>query len=142
MAYATATNMIARFGAAELIRMTTPEGAAMEAIDTVAVERALAEASDLIDSYLRTRYAVPLVAVPLAVAGCCCRLARHDLAMGENRGPTEQMIAARRQDIAWLENVAKGVVTLDGVVPASTDQSGARLRDRESQFNSTTLADW
>lgn len=142
MAYAAATDMIARFGSAELIRMTTPEGQAMEAIDTVAVERALAEASDLIDSYLRTRYAVPLVGVPLAVSGCCCRLARYDLAHGENRGPTEQMITARRQDIAWLENVAKGVVTLDGLVPASADQSGARLRDRESMFNADNLAGW
>jgi phage gp36-like protein len=142
MAYATASDMIARFGSAELIRMTTPEGAAMEAIDADAVARALAEASDKIDSYLRTRYAVPLASVPSAIAGCCMRMARYDLARGPNREPTEQMRRDNDSDVKWLENIARGMVTLDGIVPASPDQSGARLRDRDSQFNADSLAGW
>lgn len=142
MAYATTADMIARFGSAELIRMTTPEGAAMEAIDAAAVERALEEASSVIDSYLRTRYAVPVASVPAAVAGCCARMARHDLARGPNREPTEQMRRDQAADIAWLEGIAKGRVTLDGLVAASPDQSGARLRDRDSQFNAASLAHW
>lgn len=142
MAYATAADMIARFGTAELIRMTTPEGAAMEAIDTAAVDRALVEASDVIDSYLRTRYAVPLATVPPSIAGCACRLARHDLARGENREPTQQMVDARREDIAWLDRIAKGIVTLDGLAPPSVDQSGARLRDRCGAFTADNLRGW
>lgn len=142
MSYATVTDMIGRFGSTELIRMTTPEGAAMEAIDTVAVERALAEASSVIDSYLRTRYAVPLVAVPLVVVGVACRMARYSLAHGENREPTEQMRMARKEDIGWLEGVAKGMVTLDGVAPANPDQSGARVADRARAFDAEALARW
>lgn len=142
MAYAAVTDMITRFGSSELIRMTTPEGQDMTAIDTVAVERALAEASDLVDSYLRTRYAVPLVAVPLSVRGLTCRMARYDLAHGENREPTEQMRLARREDVEWLGNIAKGLVTLDGVAPASLDQSGARASDRERSFSADSLAEW
>ena len=142
MAYATAADMVARFGSAELIRMTTPEGAAMEAIDADAVARALDEATDKIDSYLRTRYAVPLASVPAAIAGCCMRMARFDLARGPNREPTEQMRRDNDADVKWLENIAKGMVTLDGLVAASPDQSGARLRDRDSQFNADSLAGW
>jgi phage gp36-like protein len=142
MAYATTADMIARFGSAELIRMTTPEGAAMEAIDAAAVARALDEASDRIDSYLRTRYAVPLTAAPASIAGACCRMARFDLARGPNREPTEQMRRDLDADVKWLEGIAAGRVTLDGIAPASPDQSGARLRDRDSQFNADSLALW
>ena len=142
MAYATAADMIARFGSTELIRLTTPAGAAMEAIDAVAVDRALTEASDRIDSYLRTRYAVPLASVPSAVAGACCRMARFDLARGPNSEPTEQMRRDMDADVKWLEGIAAGRVTLDGIVPASPDQSGARLRDRESMFNADSLGTW
>lgn len=142
MAYATVADMIDRFGSTELIRMTTPEGQDMAAIDTAAVERALAEASDLVDSYLRTQYAVPLATAPLAVAGATCRLARYSLAHGENREPTEQMRLARKEDLDWLAMIAKGTVTLDGVAPAAIDQSGARTSDRARSFSTDSLAEW
>jgi phage gp36-like protein len=142
MPYATASDMIARFGSTELIRMTTPEGQAMDAIDTAAVDRAIAEASGQVDSYLRTRYAVPLVAVPVEITGLTCRMARYSLAHGENREPTEQMRMARKEDIAWLEGIAKGLVTLDGVAPANPAQSGARSTDRARPFDADALGLW
>ncbi len=142
MAYATVTDMINRFGAAELTRLTTPEGQDMAAIDTVAVERAIAEASGLVDSYLRTRYEVPLVGVPIEITGAACTLARYSLAMGENREPTEQMRLARKETIDWLSAIGAGRVTLNGAVPASTTQSGARTSDRCRPFNTDSLAGW
>ena len=95
MAYATAADMIARFGTAELIRMTTPEGAAMEAIDTAAVDRALVEASDVIDSYLRTRYAVPLATVPPSVPLDVSRLMRRSATMVPPALSRAEPVAAR-----------------------------------------------
>ncbi len=142
MPYATAADMVERFGATELIRMTTPEGQDMTAIDTVAVERAIAEAADLADSYLRTRYEVPLATVPLALRGVVCRLARYSLAHGENREPTEQMRLARKEDIDWLTAISAGRVVLDGAAPASLTQSGARTADRERPFDAASLARW
>lgn len=142
MPYASVADMTARFGATELIRMTTPEGQDMAAIDAAAVERAIAEADDLADSYLRKRYAVPLASPPLALTGAVCALARHSLAQGENREPTEQMRQARTDALAWLRMVADGTVTLDGLAPASTTQSGAQAADRSRAFSAESLEDW
>lgn len=142
MSYATAADMIARFGPTELMRMTTPEGEDMQAVNTVAVERALAEASDLADSYLRGRYTVPLVAVPLTLQAHVQHLARYSLALGENREPTEQMKMARADAVAWLKGVADNTVTLEGIAPASPTQSGAMTSDRERPFNAASLARW
>lgn len=142
MSYATAADMIARFGSAELVRMTTPAGQDLGPLDTVAVERATAEASALIDSWLRGRYATPLVAVPLEIRAACCILARHSLAHGENREPTAQMTAARNEVMAWLRALAEGKALLADAVPATTAESGAMASDRPRAFNADSLRGW
>ncbi|MFT8419414.1 MAG: phage protein Gp36 family protein [Acetobacter sp.] len=68
MAYATVDDMTKSFGEDELITVTTPRGVERTVIDQDQVNTAIGVASDEIDSYLRRRYAVPLVTAPPTAA--------------------------------------------------------------------------
>ena len=137
MAYATVSDMVSRFGEVELIRLTTPEGQDATAIDVVAVDRALTEASATIDTYLRQRYQVPMDLAPPEIARATCMLARYDLSLGENREPSEQTRLARKEAIDWLTLIAGGKVLLDLAEIAAGDNSYAQMSDRPAAFGST-----
>lgn len=142
MAYATTADMIARFGEAEMISLTADPGNLAGPVVTARSDRALAEASALIDSYLRRRYLVPLAAAPAEILRACCILARYDLAQGEQRDPTEQMRLARKETIAWLEMLASGTALLDGVPLAGSAGAGGRVQDRERVFSDSNFGRW
>ena len=130
MAYATTTDMIALFGEPEMILLTTKTGDALDAVNTDRSDQALADASDTIDSYLRKRYAVPLTGtIPLSVARAARALARYDLAIGKDSAPSKEMRLAREEVLGWLDGLADGRLTLDGLEP-SGDYSGAMTQDR------------
>jgi phage gp36-like protein len=137
--YATVEDMIGQWGEAEMIRLTAPEGQLDELVVTQRVERALADASAVIDSYLRKRYGVPLAApVPAEVARACRILARHELAHGEQREPTEQMHAARKDVLAWLRDLAEGRAELAIAAAPAASGAGARILDRDAAFTAGT----
>jgi phage gp36-like protein len=120
MPYGTVTDMIGAFGEVELIRLSAPEGAKLDGIDTARVTTALTNASDLIDSHLRRRYACPLATTPPAINRACLVLARYDLSFGGSTEPSEQARLARKETVEWLGHINAGSVTLEGVEPAST----------------------
>ncbi len=129
MPYAAPSDMIARFGSAEMLRLSTSEGQPLDVIDQGRINVALADASALIDSYLRRRYATPIAAVPQEVLRACCILARFDLAHGDGREPSEQMRLARKETIGWLESIRDGQTMLADLTPAG-DQSFAQVAVR------------
>ena len=57
MAYCTTDNLIDRYGADELLRLTDRDNNGF--IDEQAVSAAIEDASDLIDGYLGGRYTLP-----------------------------------------------------------------------------------
>lgn len=113
MAYATVQDMIDRFGAPEMIRLSTPDDRDMDGVVTDRVERALELVSSTMDSYIRKRYATPLDVAPPEVTSKCCDMARYELACGDGKSPTTDM--DKRNDVAmrWLRDIAAGAVTLD-----------------------------
>ncbi len=132
--YATVQDMIDRFGATHLIRLSRPEDRTAETVDEEKVNTALRDASSLIDGYIRGRYLVPIAAPPSEIVRAACILARYDLAQGENMDPSDEMEKARKDVIVWLENIAKELINLD--VPAALPAgpavgSGPRMSDRE-----------
>lgn len=136
MAYATAEDLIARFGEVDVIRLSAPEGQLDQAVDYARVNLALDSATGLIDSYVRRRYATPLSTVPQEIRDACCTLARYDLARGEQKTPSEQMMAERKATLDWLRMVAEGTVFLDAALAAATAPgiAGARVSDRPRDF--------
>lgn len=141
--YATVSNMIARFGETHLVRLSRPEDRTAETVDENKVNTALADASALIDGYIRGRYFVPIAAPPDEIIRATCVLARYDLAQGEHMDPSEEMAKARKDVIAWLENISRELVNLD--VPAARPTginavgSGPRVSDRPRIVTHDTL---
>jgi len=134
MAYASVADMVSRFGQVEMIHLSVEEGQPMEAVDEARVGRALADASALIDTYLRSRYAVPLPIAPAEIKSCCCVLARYDMSFGGGRDVAEQTRLAQKQRIDWLAEIAKGVLKLDLEELSPGDDSYAQVSVRGHAF--------
>lgn len=132
MPYATVNDMVERFGQIEMIRLSTRDDALPESIDGPRIETALADASALIDSYLRARYAVPLSPIPREIIRACCYLARYDLAQGGEQKPTEQVTKDHANTLTWLDAMASSEGRLDAA-PAQA-ASDARVQDRPRDF--------
>lgn len=130
MPYATVQDMIARFGEAELLRVTTPEDQPLDTINVDRVTQALTDASSLVDSYLRRKYVTPVAAPTPEIVRATCVLARYDLAFGSQTAPDEQKRLARKEVVEWLEAIGSGRVTLDGAIAFNPDASFARVQDR------------
>jgi phage gp36-like protein len=127
--YSSVDDMMQRFGETELLRLSAPEGENFGPIDTDRVTQALTDASALIDSYLRKRYAVPMDTPPAEINRAAAVLARYDLASRGDMQPSEPMRLDRKDMLAWLKLLADGNVTLDGI-EVSGDYSGAMVQDR------------
>lgn len=139
--YATVQDMVSRFGESEMIRLSVADGDIPEAVEPARVEQAIADASRLMDTYLRVRYATPVSPVADELTRAACTLARYDLSTGGDREPAEQMRLARKEVIAWLLALSKGEASLEGVAPIASG-AGARVSDREPAFSRDQLARW
>lgn len=137
MPYATVNDMVERFGQIEMIRLSTPDDALPESINGPRVELALADATALIDSYLRARYAVPLTPVPREITRACCYIARYDLAQGGEQKPSDQVTKDRDTTLAWLDAMASSDGRLDALPARSA--SDARVRDRRREIDGVAL---
>ena len=137
--YSSVADMVARFGAVEMTRLTSPSGAALlSAPDPVMITRALTEASALVDSYLRRRYQTPVTAVVPEVTRAAAILARYDLMFGDDRQPSEQATAARDAVVRWLESVRDGRALLDIDAVPSSEESQAVVATRDAAFSPDT----
>ena len=136
MPYAAVTDMVAWFGATEMIQLTTPQGQPMEGIISAPILTALTTSSDVIDSYVSRRYQTPIAVSPLppSIVRACCILARFDLANGDGRVPSEEMRLARKETVGWLEKIASGHVVLPLDNAPAVDESFAMMSDRGATF--------
>ncbi|MBD8554915.1 DUF1320 domain-containing protein [Rhizobium sp. CFBP 8762] len=142
--YASVSDMIARFGETQIIRLSRPEDRTAQAVDDDKVNLALADASSLIDGYVRGRYLVPIATPPAEIVRAACILARYDLAQGEHTDPSEEMAKGRKDVITWLEQIAREIIHLDLPIASThgTGQasSGPRGSDRPRIVTHDTLA--
>lgn len=137
MAYATAADMIARFGETEMIRLSATGDMLPSVPDAARIGVALDDATAVIESYLRQRYALPLNPVPREILRCCCILARFDMAQGGDKVPSDEMTKAREAELTWLADMGSSEGRLDAL-PARA-ASGARVRDRARLIDGLAL---
>jgi phage gp36-like protein len=142
MAYAAVSDMIDRFGQAEMIRLSTADGAPMVSVNGEMIDRALDDASAIIDTWLRKRYRMPLTVAPPEIRRACCILARYDLSIGEQRNPSEQTIEDRKEVMTWLRAIGAGTALLDLAEVPVSDQSYATQSSRTQVYNPDPLADY
>ncbi|MEN8721866.1 MAG: DUF1320 domain-containing protein [Alphaproteobacteria bacterium] len=115
MAYAAKQDMLDRFDSQELIDLTDDDGLA---IDDVEIDTALTDASDLIDSILAVRYALPLAPVPNVLTTFTCDIARYEL---YDEDPGEHVKDKRDFAIKQLEKYAAGKLDFGPDGPAKND---------------------
>ena len=114
MPYATAADLVARFGEEELVQLADPQGTG--AWDAGIVNQALADASAEMDAYLAERYAVPVPASDLVVR-ICCDIARYRL--WEDRASDE--VRRRYEDaVRMLRDIAAGRAALPGAAASAS----------------------
>lgn len=113
--YCTPADLLNRYGLTEVLQVAAAHDGAM--VDMAKAGRACADASDLVDGYLRQRYQLPLTEVPSLLTRLACAIARHDLHLGGDRQPTEQVVAERNQALAFLKDVQAGRADL-GLAPS------------------------
>jgi phage gp36-like protein len=134
MAYATVADMVLRWGEAEMIRASTPDGAAAVAVVAEPINVALENASAMIDGYLRKRYRVPLEAIPPEINDACCKIARYEVNTGGDKAPSEQTVKGRDDAVVWLARIARGEVVLGMEEVTQGDESFATTRARRPVF--------
>lgn len=147
MPYATATELLTRFDAAEIAqrvarevpRLVTAEmmiaaaaGTSMAAYTVgqqaataaalVVVQRALQDADDTINGYISARHTLPIAPVPAVLARVACELARFYLYDDQ---VTDTIKERHAGNVKWLAEVSKGTVSLgadaaSGVQPISS----------------------
>ncbi|KQC03148.1 MAG: hypothetical protein APR55_07120 [Methanolinea sp. SDB] len=137
MAYCTQADIAEQIPEDELIQLTDDDD--LGVIDASAVERAIADADAEIDGYCGKRYSVPFAPVPVMIRKCSVDIAIYNL-FPRREGAPESRRTRYKDIIRFLENIAKGVVSLgekdpDGT-PKPTDrpdiQSDRRLFSRRT----------
>jgi phage gp36-like protein len=134
MIYADVSDMVSRFGEAEMITSSVPDGAAAEAIVPQVIIQKLEDASRIIDGYLRNRYRVPLDLAPPEINRACCMLARYDLLLGGQRFASDAVKDERDRVMRWLKDIAEGKVKLDMAEVAPGGESFSAEQSRPPVF--------
>jgi len=138
MSYATQQDLSDRFGETELAQRTNRVDGLT--VDTDVLSRALGDADAEIDSYLATRYTLPLPSVPVVLVRMACDIARYRLC--DDAVP--ESVRQRYTDaISLLKRLASGEVQLAGVaavVAAGGSGNAVAVRTAAKQFDAAALA--
>lgn len=135
MIYASLDDLKARIPPDELLEIADRD--ASGAVDGNVINAALADASEEIDSYLRSRYDLPLPTQPPVLVGVACTIARYRLHM---HAKPEHVQADYDRAIATLRDYAKGVAALDiGGTEAPADAGAVSVTDARRVFSRESL---
>jgi phage gp36-like protein len=118
MAYATVQDALDRYGSDYVITSCDRDGDA--SLDTSALEQALDDATDFIDSFLIGRYTLPLLSTPAAFKKFCCDIAIFFVSENAGTMTNEKRDRYKRAE-EWMCAVSEGKRRL---VDAGTAASG------------------
>lgn len=128
MTYALQADLVTAFGEDELVQLTDRADPPAGTLDAAIVTRALEAADGEIDSYLATRYSLPLASVPVILRDCAADIARYRL---HDRGVPDRVKDAYEKRIAWLRDVAANRASI-GLAPESLTPSSAGIPEMTS----------
>lgn len=143
-AYVTREELEARFGVQEIADLLDENADGSEsASETATLDAAIADASNLIDGYLASRYTLPLSSVPEIVKAWAADIARYKL--WEQRAPEE--VRQRYEDVVGqLKDVARGHLALppgsDGNKPSGSLADAIDGFSADRLFTMDTLRDY
>ncbi|MBU1193967.1 MAG: DUF1320 domain-containing protein [Proteobacteria bacterium] len=120
MAYCTLNDIQDMMDEDEIIRFTDDTGAGT--INTDVTDKAISGADALIDSYLASRYSVPVTPVPDILLNFAVDIAIYKICSRRSQAPEE--VRTKYEDaIKWLEKVASGKVKISSAASAPASQS-------------------
>lgn len=123
MPYTTAQEMIQRYGEDELAELTDRDGSA-GGIDQDVLDRAIADASAMIDGYLRAAgYAVPLDPAPELIRRLCADISRYLLYDDAAASDDQPWVVRYREAVRMLDAIRTGLISLG--VAGGGDGAGA-----------------
>lgn len=122
-----------RFGEDEIVRVSDRDRDGNEDVDLVA--DAISDAESEVDSYLGTRYRVPVQDPPRVLVHRTCDIA-HYLMLSRWSSATEQDQKRYDDAIEWLERVAAGQASLGTAqeVDESDAAGGVRAESKDRFF--------
>ena len=109
--YSTQSDIENRIGSNRLIQLTDLDGDG--SADSVVVTAAIEKADAQIDSYLRTRYSLPMSAVPTVVRELSVDLAVYALHQTRRETMSDRDHESYEDAIEFLKNVAAGLADID-----------------------------
>lgn len=137
MSYATVEEVVGRIGEDELWGIAGDDGEGN--LNTAAIDTALADASEEIDSAIRVRYRLPLETVPGIIKRICIDKA---VALIPSNGAEMNEIIEKREKKADsnLDKIARGIRQLDlAEAPRNTSGGGVLIHSSESPFSEDKL---
>lgn len=142
--YITREELEQRFGPTEIADLLDDDADETEsAAEADSLTAAIADASNLIDGYLASRYTLPLASVPEIVKGWAADIARFRL--WADQAP-EQVRQRYEDAIAQLKDLAKGLLSLppgsDGAQPEASGAAGIDYFSNCRLFTEDTLKDF
>jgi len=135
VSYATAQDLVTRFGLDEISQTAPPEDPGAADFDAVRVESALTDSAAQIDSYLRMRMPVPVSPAPEVLVGAAADLARFKL--HDDHAP-EAVMERYRATIQWLKDLAAGKASLGELDDSVTPSGRVVRREGASGFDWST----
>ena len=116
MTYATEIEFTEAFGLELSIELTNLENPEADTVDSTVMDRALTDATGLIDGYVSGRYSLPLASTPSLLRKLCLDIARYGLGhYGKEDDARMRYDDALRQ----LQQIANGTLSL-GLPAADT----------------------
>ena len=140
--YASQADMVSRFGESEMVEATALNDPETTEIVASVLADALADADAEINSYLATRYSLPLADVPRILLPVACDIARYRL---WKEKASESVGERHRAAIAFLKDVsagraALGITTEQDATPAPT--GGVQISEACNRITHRDLRDW
>jgi phage gp36-like protein len=135
VSYATAQDLVTRFGLDEISQLAPPDDPGAADFDAGRVESALNDAAATVDSYLRLRMPVPVSPVPDVLVGAATDLARFKL--HDDHAP-EAVKERYRATVQWLKDLAAGKASLGELDTAVTPAGRVVRREGASAFDWST----
>ncbi len=126
MAYSVLTNLKNQINEDDLVMLSDDADAGI--VDTTVTTAMIAKADAVIDSYLATKYSVPLSPVPEILTHYSTIIALH-LLFARRSGAPEHIQKLYDNAIMFLENVREGNITL-----GADDPAGDRSDDEATEF--------
>lgn len=129
MAYSTIKDIKDAIEPERLAQWTDDEAGVQ--INDARVDRAIADADSIIDSYCSRRYDVPFTTVPNVVRRASVVVAIKYLASRRGFALTDEQQKAYEEIIAWLRDVSRGLANIDATTQptASTQSQGSYTAD-------------